>query len=187
MDIITRTFTKEVSKDRTLRFNFKTYDCIFRHLTPDDKNGLILHYLNAVFTGGRESKDNSPSKAKKLMLDVKKIESPLTAFAKKAEYHESRHYQHLKVQNAFMSHDRNCIAVEAPVYDNEMSGFIDILRIPGPGKIQVAEFKPDAHRDRHAPTQVYYYCKMLSECSGIPLENIEGVYFDDKNAYQITF
>lgn len=112
---------------------------------------------------------------------------------------ESNYYNnaHMNVQMFMLAYDSKTIAIETPlwllpeeyesfkkIFDSEkpLSGHIDILSIED-GKIWVWDYKPNAHREKYAATQVYFYALMLSKRTGIPLENFMCGYFDDRNTY----
>ena len=112
---------------------------------------------------------------------------------------ESNYYQdaHSNVQMFMLSYDEKTIAMEVPIWlhpqefdeykkifkeEQPLTGHIDILRIED-DKIWVWDFKPNAHREKYATTQTYFYAYMLSKRSGIPIENFMCGYFDDKNTY----
>ena len=111
---------------------------------------------------------------------------------------------HDKVQACALDSDHNSIGVEVPIWlkptdlvgipvnqsvlsrifeDGEvLTGHIDLLSIED-GKIWVWDFKPNAHKERYAATQVFFYALMLAKRSGLSLEKFRCGYFDDKIAY----
>lgn len=104
---------------------------------------------------------------------------------------------HSKVQVYMLEKDASTIAVEVPIWitstenklhkkifqtDDPLTGHIDLLRIED-GKIWVWDYKPNAEKEKYAHTQVYFYSLMLSERTGIPLENFRCGYFDHDIAY----
>ena len=104
---------------------------------------------------------------------------------------------HSKVQVFMLENDNNTIAMEVPIWlhhkelelynslfgtDLPLSGHIDVLRIED-GKIWVWDYKPNAHREKYASTQVYFYALMLSTRAGVDLDHFRCGYFDDKFAY----
>ncbi len=112
---------------------------------------------------------------------------------------ESNYYNdaHLNVQTFLLAYDEKTIAMEVPIWmhvdehekyeellktNKTLSGHIDLIRIEN-GKIWVWDFKPNAHREKFAHTQTYFYAYMLSQRTGIALENFMCGYFDDKNVY----
>lgn len=100
---------------------------------------------------------------------------------------------HTKVQLHFLEHDNKTIACEVPVWihpeeleelkiNNVLTGHIDLLRIEN-NKIWVWDYKPRAHEEKYASTQVYFYAKMLSRRTGISMEKFRCGYFDENNAF----
>jgi hypothetical protein len=104
---------------------------------------------------------------------------------------------HLNVQMFMLAYDKNTIAIEVPLWlhpeelknfqdlfnsNLPLSGHVDALSIED-GKIWIWDFKPNAHREKYATTQTFFYALMLSKRTGIPLENFRCGYFDDKNTY----
>ncbi|MBU4503046.1 MAG: PD-(D/E)XK nuclease family protein [Nanoarchaeota archaeon] len=63
-----------------------------------------------------------------------------------------------------------------------MTGHIDILRIEDE-KIWVWDYKPNAHKEKYASTQTYFYALMLSKRTGIPLDDFRCGYFDQNHAF----
>ena len=112
---------------------------------------------------------------------------------------ESNYYDnaHMNVQMFMLSYDNKTIGIEIPIWLHKeefanfenllkselpLSGHIDLVRIEN-GKIWIWDYKPNAHREKHAATQTYFYAIMLSKRTGIPLENFRCGYFDDKHSY----
>lgn len=112
---------------------------------------------------------------------------------------ESNYYDnaHLNVQMFMLAYDSKTIAIETPIWleanefegfeelfksNQPLSGHIDIIRIED-NKIWIWDYKPNAHRERFADTQTYFYALMLSKRTGIPLNNFMCGYFDCKNTY----
>ena len=99
---------------------------------------------------------------------------------------------HSKVQNFMVEHDKNTIAMEVPIWlmPNEIAGYnslfkskevltghIDLLRIEN-DTIWIWDYKPHAHKEIYASTQIFFYAYMLSKRTGIPLEKFRCGYFD---------
>ncbi|MFP4568036.1 MAG: PD-(D/E)XK nuclease family protein [Candidatus Woesearchaeota archaeon] len=112
---------------------------------------------------------------------------------------ESNYYEdaHTNVQMFMLSYDEKTIAMEIPIWIHPeefqhfkelfkdkmpLTGHIDLLRIEN-NKIWVWDYKPNAHREKYATTQTYFYAYMLSKRTGIPLTEFMCGYFDDKNTY----
>lgn len=104
---------------------------------------------------------------------------------------------HSKVQLFMLENDNETIAIEVPIWlnsdeincynelfgsDEPLTGHIDVLSIED-GKIWVWDYKPNAHKEKYADTQVYFYSIMLSKRTGIPLEHFRCGYFDWDRAY----
>ena len=104
---------------------------------------------------------------------------------------------HSKVQMFMLENDNNTIAMEVPLWlhahefdgyqtifqSNEpLSGHIDVLRLEDE-KIWIWDYKPNAHKEKYAATQVYFYAIMLSKRTGIPLEQFRCGYFDHNHSY----
>jgi len=104
---------------------------------------------------------------------------------------------HSKVQVFMLENDANTIAIEVPIwlFPNELEGYsqifntkdaltghIDILRVEG-DRIWVWDYKPNAHREKYASTQVYFYALMLSKRTNINLSRFRCGYFDRNHSY----
>jgi len=104
---------------------------------------------------------------------------------------------HSRVQMFMLEHDNNTVAMEIPLWLEAeeldgyeelfqsklpLSGHIDVLRVDD-GKIWVWDYKPKAHKEKYAATQVYFYSMMLSKRTGIPFEHFRCGWFDDQYAF----
>jgi hypothetical protein len=104
---------------------------------------------------------------------------------------------HSKVQMFMLENDLNTIAIEVPLWlnynelsnyekifssTNPLTGHIDALRIEN-NKIWIWDYKPNAHEEKFASTQTFFYAYMLSKRTGIPLENFRCGYFDAQNTF----
>jgi hypothetical protein len=133
-----------------------------------------------------------------LDVDIKKIKGHEVCALAQAGLEEKRYgTAHTNVQMFMLANDNNTISIEVPVWlmEKELSnynelfnttevltGHIDALRVED-GKIWVWDYKPKAHLEKYASTQVNFYSIMLSKRSGIPLENFRCGYFDDQLAF----
>lgn len=96
-----------------------------------------------------------------------------------------------------LENDANTIAMEIPLWLHEheleeyekifscktpLTGHIDLVRIEN-GKIWIWDYKPNAHLEKYAATQTYFYAYMLSKRTGIPLSEFRCGYFDAVNTY----
>lgn len=138
----------------------------------------------------------------KFKLPVKLINEPnhveiLARIGLESNYYDNAH---MNVQMFMLAYDSKTVAIETPLWllpeeyesfketfssEKPLSGHIDILSIEN-GKIWIWDYKPNAHREKYAATQVYFYALMLSKRTGIPLENFMCGYFDDKNTYTFS-
>ena len=104
---------------------------------------------------------------------------------------------HSNVQIFMLERDNKTLAVEVPIWlmpeeiksfqkifgeELPLTGHIDALRIED-GKIWIWDYKPNAHLEKYAQCQVYFYALMLSKRTGISLDNFMCGYFDDNTAY----
>ena len=104
---------------------------------------------------------------------------------------------HSKVQLFMLENDKDTVAIEVPIWLNSdeiphynnlfgsnepLTGHIDVLGIED-GNVWVWDYKPNAHKEKYASTQVYFYSLMLSKRTGIPLEKFRCGYFDADRAY----
>jgi len=184
MDKIIRIFKKEISETFTLHYPFTTYSCVLEPAMEP-----LLNYLGHVFTMGREIPEVSVSdysKKKKFMGKVEKVaKADFFSLAKKLDYEGMGNKQHEFVENAFLNEDTHTVAVEVPVGDSEMGGFIDIVRLKD-GVVQVLDFKPKANKEKYAAIQVYTYMNLLKQ-NAPDIEKIEGFYFDNKHCYKVFY
>lgn len=188
-DKITRVFTRErFSTDGTpfvLYYPFTTYSFIFSHDYGKEAYFTSLCiYLEVLFTHGigDDCPRKSVSSGSKLVVNVENRPSDLCKFAANAQYQEREHWQHRAVQEDLLKLDPTTIATEIPVFDEDWIGHIDILRWKD-GKIEIADFKPNAHRETKAAGQIFRYRNLLAKALNIPATDIQACYFDDKNAY----
>jgi len=104
---------------------------------------------------------------------------------------------HMNVQMFMLGYDNKTIAIEVPIWlkpeehekyeelfnsELPLTGHIDLVRVEN-GKIWIWDYKPNAHREKFADTQTYFYAYMLSKRTGIPLDKFMCGYFDDKDTY----
>ncbi|MGM5481435.1 MAG: hypothetical protein ACQESE_03415 [Nanobdellota archaeon] len=162
-----------------------------------------LHeYLMTMFESCPHDKflDGPRSSALKLdpcveMLTVK--HHAVTSFAKQGLEWGMQGSAHGNVQLFMLQYDPGTIGVEVPIWlDDEeyrklgfffddkgpLSGHIDVLRLED-DLIWIWDFKPKAHREKYAHTQVLVYAMMLSYRTGIPLSRFRCGYFDEKISY----
>lgn len=108
---------------------------------------------------------------------------------------ESDYYKdaHMNVQMFMLAYDTETVAIETPVWlekdenfvdcdEASLTGHIDLLRIED-DTIWVWDYKPNAHREKTAESQVFLYATMLSRRGNIALQNIQCGYFDEQRCY----
>lgn len=102
---------------------------------------------------------------------------------------------HNSIQSFMLEHDNKTISTEIPSWltrsetnkvipksNAELTGHIDLLRIDN-NKIWVWDFKPNAAKEKYAAGQTLMYSLMLSQRTGIPLNNFACGYFDENDAF----
>jgi hypothetical protein len=176
---------------RDIIYKFSTWSIIFEPRNKEKMPSLaysLFEYLERAFKEGVPSAEESPSQAKELMLNVTQVNTTdYPTFAKNANYHGTTYRQHDVVQDFFMNEHPNCLAVEAPVRHEERGGYMDfIMYYPVLGEVHILDFKPKAHAERKAATQLYHYKTLLHKVAKIPLRKIRCFYFDDKHCYEVT-
>jgi len=189
MDKITRYLTKQRESGFAQTFAFTTYDVIFDEAKwPDnDKAKAVLKYLQRRFLGGFKGALFSPSQMPELILDVRKVyKSPLCDMAHKSGARGSGKNQHATVQRYLLEKHADCIAVESPVSDGKAEGCIDVLlmQVSPVFKLTIADYKPDAAKEKKAATQLFYYLKGMIAETGLDAKDIDLVYFDEQNCFE---
>lgn len=104
---------------------------------------------------------------------------------------------HSQVQMYMLENDNHTVAMEIPLWlekhelenykkiidqTRPLTGHIDVLRVEG-DKIWIWDYKPKAHKEKFASTQVYFYALMLSRRTNLPLSHFRCGYFDDRTAF----
>ncbi len=141
----------------------------------------------------------SGSRASGFILDLKvPIEHSsfhvISSFAESALKTGSFRSGHENVEKYLLESDPETIASEVPVWykrpegsrlniDGVLTGHIDILRYEKNGMIGIWDYKPRAKYEKKAHMQVYLYALMISQRTGIPLDNFLCGYFDSADAY----
>lgn len=183
MDKIIRHF-KVRRGEREIIYPFTTFSCVLEaEKTPESVNRTLQLYLKNVFLNGVPANlEKTVTELPQLIMDIEKRECELITLAAAASYAGMKNQQHECVQNYFLLQDPHTIATEIPVWDDITLGHIDLIRVLE-GKIQVADFKPNAHKETKAASQVLRYISLLAKQLNLPMRLFEGVYFDAKNAY----
>jgi len=187
-ELLTRKFLVERSNGFTMSYPFTTYSCIWK-LPSDPLLAKLYTYFQRLFLEGINGNiiegKKSVSGGRKLILEIENRKSELCDLASEADFERSERYQHRIVEEYMLRHDPHTIATEIPVYDDEWVGHIDQIRIIK-DRLQVCDFKPNAHKETKAASQVFRYRALLSARTGIPVEKIDACYFDDKSCYFLT-
>jgi hypothetical protein len=191
-DIITRRFIKKrgeayIPYDFTTRAGVFDYTQILKE-QPQELYELFA-YLSNIFLEGTTYRDLGCSNPETLVTgDIKQIKNTfLCELAGKSEYEGKGKFQHKTVQDYLLRHDPFLIATEVPVFDEERSGFIDLIRFNK--KIQILDIKPKAHKEScpKVVTQLTNYRKLFCYQTKIPKDFVECGYFDKDNFYKIIF
>jgi len=191
MEKITRFIKKERRSDFVQIFPFTTYSLIFddQFKADNPKLALLFLYLERMFLDGIPQRDKSASKMPELMIGTRELfNHEFSKMAKLADYRGAGNRQHAIVENYFMENHPDAIAIEFPLFNDEMTAFGDILlATESPFQITVLDFKPNAHKERTAATQLYHIRELLSEMSGIDRSKIECLYFDELSCFEVLF
>lgn len=162
----------------------------------------LYEHLQHAFLQGCPQRDSTASKSPALQdLKMVSVTSDLPQLAKEADYRNWSKDQHPIVQRYLRDHDPKTIATEAPVWDAETNGFMDMIRLhPESGwTIEIADFKPDlpasAKRSPAFPmatkkmqqiaAQLHKYRGMLSTLCVIPSDKIFCTAFDDEACFAL--
>lgn len=177
MDIIQRQFTT-FRGERAIIYPFTTYSTIFHHdkiQNPVTKE--LCKYLAQIFTQGFPVGLDSVSQQPELMTTtIRRVNTQETEFCRLSGYRGARNKQHDIVQQYFLKNDPLTIGLEVPVYNDRLSGHIDILRVM-PDRVQILDFKPNAHKETKAASQIFRYRSMLRK--HMPHIKVEAAYFDE--------
>lgn len=185
MDKITREFTVRRGEANVI-YRFSTYPYIFTAKSKSPVVNAAFKYLQKVFIEGVPDVSNckSVTQGNPLIIPTIKVQSDMIEHAIKADYRNCGRGQHHRVQQQMLKYDRHTVAIEVPVFNGELSGHIDILRI-FPEHIEVADFKPLAHKERKAASQVFRYITLLAAAMELPISKFQGFYFDDRSCFQL--
>jgi len=149
--------------------------------------GKLCTFLSDVYKNGiPETQTKSISELPLLICKSEKRPDQITSIAAEANARGNGRQQHDVLQSYFLDNDRFTIATETPVWRDGVLGHIDLIRIAD-DVVEVWDYKPDAHRETKAASQILRYRNFLAKCTGIPLSNIQAGYFDEKNAYFLKF
>lgn len=162
-----------------------------------------LHdYLHAMFSECPHDKFLEGPRSSKLRfpVPVELIEIPgheLCSLATISLAMDSQRSAHTAVEVGLLQADSKTISVEVPLWldpheqrgyeelfqsSGPLSGHIDILRYEN-GKIWIWDYKPGAHKEKWAATQLNCYATMLAARTGLALENFMCGYFDAQTSF----
>lgn len=195
--------TREFYKPRGAKHLRYTFTAIADALAPDNVSDPTIQnlfkHLHNVFVFGDELPAEYESSSMATVpepADVQRCEHYLTDYGHRGV--GQSYNAHFAVQDHLARNDPNFVAYEVPVWalpeetgnGAYWHGYIDYVALVPQGenkppKILVADYKPNAAKEKHAHVQVYRYMLMLSRRSKIHISNFEGVYFDEKHAFQI--
>lgn len=187
--LITRNF-KVNRGSAVVDYPFTTWNDVLNMKPKDTDLAKLFDYLKKVFIKGLPDLKGkkSVSQAEALILDCKQEKSDLTDLAKASNFRGKVNQQHTICQNYFLENDPQTLAIEVPVFDEEFSGHIDILRVLKNGEdfiFQILDLKPNAHKEKKAGSQVFRYRKLLCKATGISPKKIKIKYFDDFFCYDV--
>ncbi len=190
-DQLEKTLIQKTYIHKGLAYCFQLHQPKTRHLGK--KFPALQQYLYR-FTQGTPNKifetSNRISQQKmKIFANIKKDFNQANRIASYVlKGVENNNERHTNIQKTFLLHDSTSIASEVPVWYWERNlskgycGHIDLVQIRN-GKVQVLDFKPNAEKEKKAPTQIYLYALALSFRTGIPLNKMQCAWFDEKNYY----
>ena len=181
MEIIQRKI-KQKRGERTIIYPFTTYSIIFQSaLITDPIQRAVCYFLNEMFTHDLPDKRSSVSQQKELITQTSQSNKhEIIEMCRLAEYQGAGRKQHDVVQQYFLENDPCTIAIECPIFDNELLGHMDILRVLS-DRVQILDFKPNAHKETKAASQILRYRRLLRQ--KLPGVKIEAAYFDENNIY----
>lgn len=189
MKIISRNFPK-MRGDAKVDYVFRTFEGIHAFSEKNSIFGKLCAYLADIFDNGipKIEECKSVSELPQLICSAEQRDNQIVELAKKANARGNGKSQHDIIQNYFLVNDEFAIATEIPVWDQDKNvlGHIDLLRVVG-DIVELWDYKPNAHLEKKAASQILRYRNMLAKCANIPLSNIQAGYFDEKNAYFLTF
>lgn len=183
MDLIQRQF-KVQRGERAIVYPFTTYNIIFHHdKITDPILKKACEYLKVVFQNGVPVGLESVTQQPELMVNTfRAVATDEVKLCAASNFKGAGNKQHDIVQQHFLKNDKYTIGIEVPIFDDKLLGHIDILRVL-PDKIQILDFKPNAHKETKAASQIFRYRKMLR--GFLPHIKIEAAYFDENAIYYL--
>jgi predicted RecB family nuclease len=93
--------------------------------------------------------------------------------------------RHQIIEDFMLINDTATVAVEIPVYLNNLTGHIDILQIRY-HKIYILDYKPTPVNKKQTINQLKLYRKALSKRTNIPEHKFKLAFFNDKGYYELN-
>lgn len=144
---------------------------------------LFNHMRHAFVLGVPEREKSSSTLGVTEGLEFEPHESEIIELCAAAQWAGKGKEQHPIVQNYFWYNDALTIGLEVPVWNDEVNGFIDILRVHPDGRIEIADFKPKAAKEKKAASQVARYKEMLCKNADISPEKVFCTWFDAQDGF----
>jgi hypothetical protein len=159
-------------------------------------------FLNAMFKECPHDKFLSGPRSSKLRFNVPVdiVEIPgheMCTMTKASLQYADTKTAHTVVELGLLHADAKTLSVEVPLWldpheienyetifqsSEALTGHIDILRVEN-GKVWIWDYKPAAHKEKWAATQLNCYATMLSKRTGIALEHFMCGYFDEHTSF----
>lgn len=189
-DIVRRTFLKPRG-EALVEYNFTTHAGIFHRYDGDDHLlKALINYVTGVFMDGYTQRDLGCSDSAELVgVEIQEHRDPeLLWNTHQSDYHGKSSRQHITVQDFLLKNDPTIICYELPVWNDERSGFVDLIRYKD-NQIFILDFKPRSASEKVAKvgSQMLRYRELLQFQLQCDPKLIRCVYFDDSNAYEVKF
>jgi len=198
-DDVVQKYGKEIVVNKVLRHKGLTYR--FKYHKPKlemfcSKYPGLVAYLKGLESGVPDDFFDGDERCSQLKIDIDiKKQGKRNHACKLTEQAlqgvEDNRWRHVAVEEFMLVNDTSTIAVEVPVWfwektlDTGITGHIDILQVRY-GKIYVLDFKPDAGKEKNAPSQLYLYALGLSFRTGIALKSFICGWFDEEAYYEFA-
>lgn len=171
----------------------------------------LLAYLSSVFVDGCPERESSSSEGEIIdgLFSIP-VSSELCSMAKSSMCAGQRILiggkeikksmgtdQHPIIQGYLMNNDPLTMATEAPLYNDRINGFIDVLRITPDWIIEIVDYKPDIPaglkagrekitiKQKKIQSQLKRYQSMLCERLDIHESFTRLIYFDHEAAFEV--
>lgn len=179
MDLVTRQIIRQRGTGYT-QHNFRTFTGLL-----NTRDRVTTHIFDAFISPIPEC-EITPSAMPAIMATVNEVER-LDILNLIAAAGVSGRYAHDQLEVYLCLHDPHTLATEVPVWDNKMTGFIDVLRRTTSG-YEIFDYKPNAHKEdpRKVAAQLSCYRQLLIARTGLSKEQIMILFGDEHHIYQIT-